>query len=78
MRAAAETARPPRTVTIWTAFGRDEPLWMRTGRTHDRDLYLVGVQLGFRLHHLSTAGMGDINPGMNTRMLELGVARLRR
>ena len=50
-QAAQEPAAPDRgaagrrAVALWTALARDEPLTTRLGRTHDRDLYMVGVRL---------------------------------
>jgi hypothetical protein len=34
----------------------------------------VGVTAGYRLNHISNAGRGPVNPGMNSRMLELGLS----
>ena len=33
----------------------------------------IGLGAGFRFDHISNAGTGAVNPGMNSRMLELGV-----
>jgi len=33
----------------------------------------VAVTAGYRLNHISNAGRGPVNPGMNSQMLELGV-----
>lgn len=35
------------------------------------------LAVGYRFNHLSNAGRGQINPGMNSRMLELGVVLTR-
>jgi len=32
-----------------------------------------GFTAGYRLNHVSNAGTGPVNPGMNSQMLELGV-----
>ena len=33
----------------------------------------VAMTAGYRLNHISNAGRGPVNPGMNSRMLELGL-----
>jgi hypothetical protein len=33
----------------------------------------VGITAGYRLNHISNAGRGPVNPGMNSHMLELGL-----
>jgi opacity protein-like surface antigen len=36
--------------------------------------HVMALGAGFRLNHISNADTGPVNPGMNTRMLELGVS----
>lgn len=40
---------PKRTMGVWTAIARDQPLETREGKTHDRDLYFVGVRVRWEL-----------------------------
>jgi opacity protein-like surface antigen len=34
----------------------------------------LAVTAGYRLNHISNAGRGPVNPGMNSQMLEVGVS----
>ena len=45
-----------RSVGVWSAVARDEPLRTRLGHTHDRDLYIVGVRAAWPL--VGTNGKG--------------------
>jgi hypothetical protein len=38
-----------------------------------RELILV---VGYRFNHISNGGAGPVNPGMNSHMIELGLARV--
>ena len=60
-------------------------LVVRRERTHLNFVYEMGVGLrmswlargvvvvGYRRRHLSNAGLGEVNPGLNSHMLFLGV-----
>jgi hypothetical protein len=37
----------------------------------------TSLDVGFRLNHISNGGRGAVNPGMNSRMLEVGISRTR-
>ena len=39
---ADSTTSPSRTLAVWTAVAKDQPLNTRAGQTRDRDLYLFG------------------------------------
>ncbi len=56
-----------RTIGVWTAIARDQPLETRAGDTRDRDLYFVGVRARWQLlrsRRVELAYIADILPAV--------------